>query len=72
MENGDKVQYSYKGETRTGYTQFMGNSSRGTAKYGFFGTNADGAITTIHVESGNSFWKMLNGDPKDKTIRPVP
>lgn len=52
--------------------QFMGNSSRGDAKYGFVGTNSDGAITTIHVESGKSFWKMLSGDPKDKTIRPVP
>ncbi|AVX22576.1 hypothetical protein DA456_03715 [Pseudomonas syringae pv. atrofaciens] len=72
MQGGDKVQYLYKGEVRTGYVQFMGNSSRGDAKYGFVGTNSDGAITTIHVESGKSFWKMLNGDPKDKIIRPVP
>lgn len=72
MQGGDKVQYLYKGEMRTGYVQFMGNSSRGDAKYGFVGTNPDGAITTIHVESGKSFWKMLNGNPKDKTIRPVP
>ncbi|SDX79614.1 hypothetical protein SAMN05444514_1555, partial [Pseudomonas syringae] len=72
MQGGDKVQYLYKGEMRTGYVQFMGNSSRGDAKYGFVGTNSDGVITTIHVESGKSFWKMLNGDPKDKTIRPVP
>jgi hypothetical protein len=72
MQGGDKVQYLYKGEMRTGYVQFMGNSSRGDAKYGFVGINSDGAITKIHVESGKSFWKMLNGDPKDKTIRPVP
>ncbi|WP_231674568.1 hypothetical protein, partial [Ralstonia pseudosolanacearum] len=30
------------------------------------GTNADGAITTIHTESGNSFWKMLNNGNIDK------
>lgn len=72
MQSGDKVQYLYKGEMRTGYVQFMGNSSRGEAKYGFVGTNSDGTITTIHVESGKSFWKMLNGNPVDKTIRPVP
>ncbi len=55
IKNGDKVQYLYRGEIRTGYVQFMGNSSRGDAKYGFVGTNSDGAITTIHVESGKSF-----------------
>ncbi|MCW3154926.1 hypothetical protein N8H69_20465 [Achromobacter spanius] len=72
MQSGNKVQYLYKGEMRTGYVQFMGNSSRGDAKYGFVGTNSDGTITTIHVESGKSFWKLLNGNPVDKTIRPVP
>jgi len=54
----------------------MGNKvdspKQGIAKFGFVGTNADGAITTIHVESGNSFWKMLNGSPADKVIRPMP
>ncbi|MCJ9696942.1 hemagglutinin repeat-containing protein, partial [Rhizobium sp. PRIMUS64] len=68
---GEKVEYLYKGELREGYVQFMGNTSKGKAKFGFVGTNANGDITTIHVESGNSFWKMLNGDPMDKTIRPI-
>jgi len=72
MRNGQKVEYLYNGEIRTGHVQFMGNSSNGTAKFGFVGTNADGAITTIHVESGNSFWKMLNGSPINKVIKPVP
>ncbi|WP_353556352.1 LysM domain-containing protein [Paraburkholderia terrae] len=72
MKNGVEVEYFYKpaDELRTGYVQFMGNSSRGTAKFGFVGTNTDGAITTIHTESGKSFWKMLNGTPADKTIWP--
>lgn len=72
MQQGQKVQYIYKDDTRTGYVQFMANKRNGQAKFEFVGTNADGAITTIHVESGNSFWKMLNGNPADKTIRPVP
>ncbi|WYX27003.1 DUF6862 domain-containing protein [Achromobacter xylosoxidans] len=71
MQNGDKVLYVYKGEVRTGYVQFMGNSARGDAKFGFVGTNINGAITTIHVESGKNFWKMLNGSSVDKTIRSV-
>ncbi|WP_190303245.1 RHS repeat-associated core domain-containing protein [Methylomonas rhizoryzae] len=72
MQSGQKIEYLYKGETRTGYVQFMGNTSRGDAKFGFVGTSADGAITTIHTQSSNSFWKLLNGNPADKTIRPVP
>jgi len=72
IKNGEKVQYLYKGEKRTGYVKFMENSSRGDAKFGFVGTNSDGAITPIHVESGRSFWKMLNGNSADKNIRPVP
>lgn len=72
MQSGQKVEYLYKGETRTGYAQFMGNTSRGDAKFGFVGTNADGAITTIHTQSGNSFWKLLNGPSADKVIRPAP
>ncbi|WP_053936058.1 RHS repeat-associated core domain-containing protein [Amantichitinum ursilacus] len=71
MQYGDEIQYVYKGETRTGFAQFMGNRANGASKFGFVGTNADGAITTIHTESGNSFWKMLNGS-LDKTIYPVP
>jgi hypothetical protein len=71
MQNGSKVEYLYKGEARNGYVQFMGNTSKGNAKFGFVGTNADGALTTIHIESGNSFWKMLNGDSSIRTITPV-
>jgi filamentous hemagglutinin len=72
MQSGQRVEYIYKGETRTGYTQFMGNTSRGDAKFGFVGTSSDGAITTIHTQSGNSFWKLLNGPSADKILRPVP
>ena len=72
MQQGQKVQYLYKGETRTGFMQFMGNTSKGDALFGFVGTNADGAITTIHTQSGNSLWKLLNGNSADKVIRPVP
>jgi len=61
MKNGTKVQYNYKGEVRNGYVKFMGNNSKGQAKFEFVGTNASGEITTYHVESGKTFWKMLNG-----------
>ena len=61
MKNGYKVEYIYKGETRIGYVQFMGNNSKGNAKFAFVGTNNDGCITTFHTESGKTFWKMLNG-----------
>ncbi|MGA4247107.1 hemagglutinin, partial [Ralstonia nicotianae] len=72
MQYGQKVEYLYKGETRTGFVQLMGNRANGQSKFGFVGTNADGAITTIHTESGNSFWKMLNNGNIDKVIKPVP
>ncbi len=41
MNNGYKVEYSYKGETRVGYVQFMGNNSKGNAKFAFVGTNLE-------------------------------
>jgi filamentous hemagglutinin len=78
MQRGQKVDYLYNGEVRTGYVQFMGNTSGkplhpalslqkpGDAKFGFVGTNKDGAITTIHVESGKDFWKTINGASTDK------
>lgn len=72
MQTGTKVSYPYRGEQRFGFVQFMGNSRRGDAKFAFVGTNAEGDITTFHVESGKDFWKMLNGDPRNKTIVPVP
>ena len=62
MNNGYKVEYSYKGETRVGYVQFMGNNSKGRAKFAFVGTNNEGYITTFHTESGRTFWKLLNGE----------
>lgn len=55
LETGTKVEYLYKGEIRTGCTLFMGKSRRGDAKFAFVGTNTDGAITTIHAESGKTF-----------------
>lgn len=72
MQYGQKIGYLYKGETRTGYVQFMENTTKGDAKFGFVGTNQEGAITTIHTQSGNSFWKLLNGNPLNKTIYPKP
>ncbi|MDE5908329.1 MAG: DUF4280 domain-containing protein [Lachnospiraceae bacterium] len=62
IQKGYKVEYMYKGEVRTGYVQFMGNNSRGNAKFAFVGTNNEGYITTFHTESGKTFWKMLNGE----------
>jgi hypothetical protein len=70
MQNGTKVSYVYKGETRTGFLRFMGNNSKGVAKFEFVGTNNAGQITTYHVESGKTFWKMLNGE-NVKVINPL-
>lgn len=56
-----KLNTCIKVERRTGYVQFMGNNSKGNAKFAFVGTNNEGYITTFHTESGKTFWKMLNG-----------
>ena len=72
MSEGDKVKYLYKGETRTGFVQFMGNTRKGKAKFAFVGTNSAGEITTLHTKRGKDLWKTLNQDAADKTIRPVP
>jgi len=62
VKNGTKVQYEYKGETRTGYVRFMGNNADGKAKFEFVGTNNKGEITTYHTQSGKKFWKTINGE----------
>ncbi|WP_458104853.1 T7SS effector LXG polymorphic toxin [Bacillus sp. PK3-037] len=61
IKNGIKVKYNYKGEIRTGYVKFMGNSRNGKAKFEFVGTNNKGEITTYHTESGKKIWKTING-----------
>ena len=70
MNNGYKVEYSYKGETRIGFVQFMGNNSKGKAKFAFVGTNNEGYITTFHTESGKTFWKLLNNGENIPVIKP--
>ncbi len=72
MNNGHKVEYSYKGEMRTGYVMYMGNTSKGATKVGFVGTNSTGNITTIHTKSGKDIWKTLNGNAQDKVINAIP
>ena len=67
---GYKVEYEYKGEMRVGYVQFMGNASKGKAKFAFVGTNNAGYITTFHTESGKTFWKLLNGE-NNPIINPI-
>lgn len=72
IRSGYKVQYVYKGEMRTGYVSYFTNSSKGESKFGFVGTNNQGYITTIHVVSGKSFWRRLNGKGSiDKKINVV-
>ncbi len=71
MKKGTKVQYNYKGESRTGFVQLMGNNKKGQSKFAFVGTNNQGNITTLHTKSGKDFWKTLNGNAADKTIRPA-
>ncbi|PIT53125.1 hypothetical protein BHC44_06600 [Snodgrassella alvi] len=72
VKNGYKVQYPYKGELRTGYVSYMGNTSKGATKIGFVGTNSEGHITTIHTKSGKDIWKTLNGDAKDTVLKVIP
>ncbi|HAK1620494.1 TPA: hypothetical protein H1051_002749, partial [Listeria monocytogenes] len=80
IKNGIKVQYNYKGEVRTGYVRFMKNSSltnsngvpiKSYAKFEFVGTNNLGEITTYHVESGKTFWKMMNNGENIPVINPI-
>ncbi|MBM7543300.1 hypothetical protein JOE23_003605 [Amphibacillus cookii] len=80
IKNGMKVQYTYNGELRTGYVKFMKNSSltngngvsiKSYAKFEFVGTNGLGEITTYHVESGKTFWKMMNDGRNIPVINPV-
>ncbi len=50
---------------------FMGNTTKDSEiKFEFVGINPMGEITTYHVESGRSFWKMLNGNSLEKDIVP--
>lgn len=80
VANGIQVQYNYKGELRTGYVKFMKNSSlinpegipiKSFAKFEFVGTNSFGEITTYHIESKKTFWKMLNNGENIKIINPI-
>lgn len=82
---GMKVQYNYKlqdgtFELRTGYVAFMKNSSlynangvpkKSYAKFEFVGTNNNGEITTYHLESGKTFWKMMNNGENIPVIHPI-
>ncbi len=60
IKHGTKVNYLYKGEIRTGYAQFFGNSAKnGMAKFAFVGTNNSGFITTFHVERSKELFRLL-------------
>ena len=69
MNNGIRIQYPYKTETRTGFVMFLGNNSKGKAKFSFVGTNNQHEITTLHTKTGKDFWKAINNNSQDKTIR---
>jgi RHS repeat-associated protein len=71
VKSGQKVEYLYKGETRVGYVQLLGNTNKGASKFAFVGTNNSGHITTLHTKSGKDFWKSINGNSQNKTINPV-
>ena len=68
---GSKIQYPYRGKSTTGYVLLIATNSRGQSKFAFVGTNNEQKITTLHTKSGKDFWKAINGDPSDKTIRPT-
>lgn len=76
IKNGEKVQYNYPlkdgtTELRTGYVKFMGNTSKGKAKFEFVGTNLSGDITTYHVKRGEDIYKLLNGSKHINVINPL-
>ncbi|WP_143498534.1 RHS repeat-associated core domain-containing protein, partial [Pseudomonas sp. Irchel s3b5] len=70
VNQGARVEYQYKGEVRFGYLQLMGNNRRGESKFAFVGTNSTQEITTLHTKSGKETWRTLNGDVRDKVVRP--
>ncbi|EHT2880047.1 hypothetical protein AAFB43_002419 [Enterococcus faecalis] len=41
------------------------------AKFEFVGTNNVGEITTYHVESGKTFWKMMNNGKNIPVINSI-
>jgi hypothetical protein len=71
VNQGTRVDYKYQGEIRAGYLEFIGNNRRGESKFAFVGTNSNKEITTLHTKSGKDFWRAINGDARDKTVRPV-
>ena len=71
VTNGIQVEYLYRGKSTTGYIVLMGTNSRGLAKFAFAGTNSKKEITTLHTKSGKDFWKTINNESSDKTIRPA-
>ncbi|HEF4761752.1 TPA: RHS domain-containing protein, partial [Pseudomonas putida] len=71
VNQGTRVEYEYKGEIRGGYLQLMGNNRKGDTKFAFVGTNKNQDITTLHTKSGKEFWRTINGDGRDKVIRPA-
>ena len=70
VKEGIPVHFTYKNTPTTGYVLLLGTNRSGQAKFAFAGTNTNGDITTLHTKSGKDFWRMINGDVTDKTIRP--
>ena len=71
MRDGIPVQYMYRDSVRTGYVKYFAQSRKGESKFAFVGTNSSGKITTYHVESAKNLFKTINGNARDKVIRPM-
>jgi hypothetical protein len=71
VNHGARVEYEYKNEIRTGYLQLIGNNRKGETKFAFVDTNNRQEITTLHTKSGKEFWKSINGNARDKVVRPA-
>lgn len=52
-------------------TNSKGVPIKSYAKFEFVGTNNLGEITTYHVESGKTFWKMMNNGENISVINPI-
>ena len=71
IRNGIEIEIQYRGESTRAFVRFMGNDSRGNAKFEFVGISSEGNIATYHTKSGKDFWKKVNNGEFIKNINPV-
>lgn len=72
INKGIKIRYNYKGEMRTGFVRLIGyTKKKRELKFAFASFNNKGQIATFHTRSGKNFWKLINGNSKERVIHAV-